>query len=299
MQVPPGGQGLKGEGTPLDIGSYSRKLTKGSHSNFYYAFLFLPKEKRDAIYAVYAFCRHLDDIVDENPRPEEAEEQLKRWREELDRCFRGEAAHPITMKLSEVLRRFAIPKGYFELVVDGVEMDLRKVRYETFEELYEYCYRVASAVGLICIEIFGYTSPTTKVYAENLGIAFQLTNIMRDLAVDATRGRIYLPQGELRRFGYSEEDLLKGRYNASFVELMRFQGSRAKEYFRRAEASLAKKDRHSMLAAEIMRGIYSTLLQEIEGTAYNVFQQRITLPRSRRFLIALHVWLKNMLLPDS
>lgn len=283
----------------LDVGSFSRKLTKGSRSNFYYAFLFLPKEKRDAIYAVYAFCRHLDDIVDENPRREEAEEHLKRWREELDRCFRGEAAHPITVKLSDVLRWFRIPKGYFELVVDGVEMDLRKVRYETFEELYEYCYRVASAVGLICIEIFGYESPTAKAYAENLGVAFQLTNIMRDLAADAMRGRIYLPQVELRGFGYREEDLLKGRYNAPFVELMRFQAFRAKEYFRKAEVSLARKDRRSMLAAEIMRGIYYQLLQEIEGASYNVFHRKITLPKSRRFLIALHVWLKSLLLPDQ
>ncbi|MBI3988008.1 MAG: presqualene diphosphate synthase HpnD [candidate division NC10 bacterium] len=282
----------------LDVGSYSKQLTKGSSSNFYYAFLFLPKEKRDAIHAVYAFCRHLDDIVDENPRREEAEEQLKRWREELDRCFRGEAAHPITVKLEDVLRCFTIPKGYFELVVDGVEMDLRKVRYETFEELYEYCYRVASAVGLICIEIFGYESPTAKAYAENLGVAFQLTNIMRDLATDAMRGRIYLPQIELRQFGYREEDLLKGRYNAPFVELMRFQASRAKEYFRKAEASLAREDRPSMLAAEIMRGIYYQLLQEIEGTSYNVFERKITLPKSRRFLIALHIWLRSMLLPD-
>ncbi|HLC21942.1 MAG TPA: presqualene diphosphate synthase HpnD, partial [Candidatus Methylomirabilis sp.] len=255
-----------------DLGTVSRKVTKGSGSNFYYAFLFLPKPKREAIYAVYAFCRLSDDLVDEVKAGGDPAEALSRWRKELDTHFENSIGPPVIAAVGQAARRFEIPKVYFKELLDGMEMDLTRARYATFEELYSYCYRVASVVGLICIEIFGYTNPRTRTYAEQLGIAFQLTNILRDLAIDAKRGRIYLPQDELKRFGYSEEDLLAGRYNGAFVELMRFQCERARNYFRAASVGLPEEDRRSLLAAEIMRAIYYRLLLKIEQLRYNVFQ---------------------------
>ena len=203
---------------PADARTVSRKLTKASGSNFYYAFLFLPKPKREAIYAVYAFCRLSDDLVDEAKAGGDPAAALTRWRKELDGYFRDSVGHPVIVAAGQAARRFNIPKTHFEELLNGMEMDLTRARYATFEELYSYCYRVASVVGLICIEIFGYRNPKTREYAERLGIAFQLTNILRDLAVDAERGRIYLPQDELRRIGYSEEDLLAGKYNDAFVD---------------------------------------------------------------------------------
>src|SRR5574337_914340 len=196
-----------------DLPINSRTITKQSGSNFYYAFLFLPKLKREALYAVYAFCRLSDDLVDESQAGADPAAALTRWRKALDTHFEDSVDSPVITAIGQAARRFHIPKVYFEELLNGMEMDLTHARYATFEELYPYCYRVASIVGLICIEIFGYTNPQTKTYAEQLGIAFQLTNILRDVGVDAQRGRIYLPQDELRQFGYSEEELLAGRYN--------------------------------------------------------------------------------------
>jgi len=277
-----------------DLGTVSRKVTKGSGSNFYYAFLFLPKPKREAIYAVYAFCRLSDDLVDEVKAGGDPAEALSRWRKELDTHFENSIGPPVIAAVGQAARRFEIPKVYFKELLDGMEMDLTRARYATFEELYSYCYRVASVVGLICIEIFGYTNPRTRTYAEQLGIAFQLTNILRDLAIDAKRGRIYLPQDELKRFGYSEEDLLAGRYNGAFVELMRFQCERARNYFRAASVGLPEEDRRSLLAAEIMRAIYYRLLLKIEQLRYNVFQGDIALPKSRKLFLAGGLWLRSL-----
>ena len=282
---------------PHDLRTVSREVTKGSGSNFYYAFLSLPKPKREAIYAVYAFCRLSDDLVDEVETGGDPVAALTRWRKELDACFQGSTGHPVIAAVAEAARRFNIPKAYFEELLNGMEMDLTQTRYATFEELYSYCYRVASVVGLICIEIFGYTNPRTKAYAEQLGIAFQLTNILRDLAVDARRGRIYLPQDELKRFGYSEDDLLAGRYNDAFIELMRFQCERAQGYFRAASAALPAEDRQSLLAAEIMRAIYYRLLLKIEQQRYSVFQGNIALPKSQKLLLAGGLWLRSTLTP--
>lgn len=278
-----------------DLGTVSRKVTKGSGSNFYYAFLFLPKPKREAIYAVYAFCRLSDDLVDEVKAGGDPAEALSRWRKELDTHFENSIGPPVIAAVGQAARRFEIPKVYFKELLDGMEMDLTRARYATFEELYSYCYRVASVVGLICIEIFGYTNPRTRTYAEQLGIAFQLTNILRDLAIDAKRGRIYLPQDELKRFGYSEEDLLAGRYNGAFVELMRFQCERARNYFRAASVGLPEEDRRSLLAAEIMRAIYYRLLLKIEQRRYNVFQGDIALPKSHKLFLAGGLWLRSTL----
>ncbi len=280
---------------PEDLRSISRKVTRGSGSNFYYAFLFLPKQKREAIYAVYAFCRLSDDLVDEANAGGDAAAALTRWRKELDITFQDSVGHPVIVAVGQVARRFNIPKVYFEELLNGMEMDLRRSRYATFDELYSYCYRVASVVGLICIEIFGYTNPRVKEYAERLGIAFQLTNIVRDVAVDAKRGRIYLPQDELRQFGYSEDELRAGVYNDAFVELMRFQCERARGYFHSASLALPSEDRRSLLAAEIMRAIYYRLLLRIEQERYNVFQANIALPKSLKVLLAGGSWLRSIL----
>ncbi len=285
--------------------NFSRALTKASRSNFYYAFLFLPKPKREALYAVYAFCRVTDDLVDEvlstaaggsqavAGAPASAGtplERLKAWRAELDACFRGEATHPVTQRLAEVIPAFRIPRGYFEELLNGVEMDLTKFRYATFAELQQYCYRVAGVVGLMCIEIFGYRQPATRVYAEHLGTAFQLTNILRDLAADAERGRIYLPQEDLRRFGYSEEDLLEGRATPAFSNLMRFEVERARQFYATAGAFLPAEDRRTMLAAEIMAAIYRRILDRIEAGGYNVFSDRIRLSDAHRLWLAVACW---------
>lgn len=294
----------------------SRALTKASRSNFAYAFLFLPQLQRQALYSVYAFCRVTDDLVDEAlsasgtahgslagssippglPLPTGAPmERLKAWRAELEACFQGEATHPVTHRLAETIQRFRIPQGYFAELLDGVEMDLVKSRYETFADLEQYCYRVAGVVGLICIEIFGYTRPATQTYARHLGTAFQLTNILRDLATDAERGRVYLPQEDLQRFGYPESDLLSRRVTPAFRELMGFEVARAREFYAAAEAALLPEDRLTMLAAEIMQSIYRRLLDRIEAAGYDVFSRRIRLSDAHRLLLALGCWARHRL----
>ena len=278
-----------------DLRTDSRTITKRSRSNFYYAFLFLPKPKREALYAVYAFCRLSDDLVDELKTGVDPAAALTRWRKTLDTYFEDSVGPPIIAAVGQAAHRFNIPKVYFEELLNGMEMDLTRTRYATFEDLYPYCYRVASIVGLICIEIFGYTNPQTKTYAEQLGIAFQLTNIIRDVGVDAQRGRIYLPQDELERFGYSEEELLAGRYNHAFMNLMRFQCERAQGFFQAASAALPAEDERSLLAAEIMRAIYYRLLLKIEAQQYDVFDGNIALGKPRKLLLAGGLWLRSAL----
>jgi 15-cis-phytoene synthase len=282
-----------------------RELAKTVQSNFFYSFLFLPKPKRDAIIDVYAFCRAIDDIVDDIVEKsngvggagapnayDEARRELDRWREELDRLYAGEPTMPIAVKLRRVLERFPMPKEYFEEMIDGCEMDLSRNRYETFDELHQYCYRVASVTGLMCIEIFTYRSPGAKDYAVNLGVALQLTNILRDLKEDAARGRVYLPQEDLRRFEYSEDDLASGKTNDNFREMMKFECERARGYYRLAAGHLADEDRPTMTAAVTMGKIYYRLLGQIEQLDYDVFNNRIRLHRPERFLIAFSEWAK-------
>lgn len=279
---------------PRDL---SRQIARQSGSNFYYAFLFLPKPKREALFAVYAFCRHSDDIVDEARRVQDPAEVLKRWRAELEACYAGRPTHPITAQLSETIHRFAIPRGPFEALIDGVEMDLCQNRYATFDELYAYCTRVASAVGLICIEIFGYRNPRTRDYAERLGVAFQLTNILRDVGPDGRRGRIYLPREDLARFGVREEDLLRGLRSPAFVDLMRFQSARARDYYRLAAEALPPEDRRSLVAPEIMRAIYARLLRKIERSGFDVLGDPIRLSRPLKLALALGTWARIQLRP--
>ncbi len=280
-----------------------RELAKTVQSNFFYSFLFLPKPKRDAIIDVYAFCRAIDDIVDDivegvGERSNgvdaytQAQQELDGWREELDRLYAGKPTMPISEKLRHVLKRVPIPKEYFEEMINGCEMDLLRNRYETFEELYQYCYRVAGITGLMCIEIFTYRMPSAKEYAISLGLALQLTNILRDLKEDAARGRVYLPQEDLRRFGYSEEDLANGTINDNFRSLMKFECDRARDYYLLAADCLADEDRPTMTAAVTMGKIYHRLLEQIEQVDYDVFNHQIRLHRPERLLIAFSEWAK-------
>jgi len=265
------------------------RITRQASSNFYYAFMLLPLERRRALYAVYAFCRFVDDIADDDSITDPAA-MLARWRDELDNVFAGTPTRPVSRALAENTARFNIPRRYFEEVIDGVEMDLSQRRYETFDELSLYCRRVASAVGLICIEIFGYSNPASRLYAEKLGLAFQLTNIIRDVREDAGRGRIYLPLEDLRRFGVAESELLDGVYNDRFRALMAFEASRARSFYREAADALPSEDRPSMLSAEAMRLIYSALLEQIVRSEYRVFDRRHRLSTPRKLYLVGRAW---------
>jgi phytoene synthase len=261
-------------------------------TSFYYSFLVLPAHKRDAIVAVWDVCRAIDDEVDEpGPRPEQA---LDEWRTEIDRVFRGDAATPEGRRLQPFVGRFNLPRQAFDHLIDGVRMDLTTTRYATFEALYEYCWRVASTVGLICLEIFGYRRPEAREYAVNLGIALQLTNIIRDVSTDLARGRIYLPQADLQRFGCSEADLAAGHVSGPVRALLAHEAGRARAYYARAAGLLPAADARSLVAAEIMGGIYRDILRRIERADYDVFTTRIRVPRPRRALIAASIWARTM-----
>jgi 15-cis-phytoene synthase len=264
-------------------------ITRRSSSNFYYAFMLLPAERRQALYSVYAFCRYIDDIADDRSVGKPAE-LLARWREELERVFNGAPTHAISRALAYNVRRFAIPRRYFEEIIDGVEMDLERTRYATFEELRLYCYRVASAVGLVCIEIFGYRNPRTRQYAENLGIAFQLTNIIRDLSEDAARGRIYLPLEDLAHFGVAEDEILRGTDTLELRRLLEHEVERARSFYAHAEQALAAEDRAAMVCAEAMRSIYRALLERIASKGCGVVGQRHRISMPRKLYLVGRTW---------
>ncbi len=281
---------------------------QGQKSNFFYSFSFLPKDERMAIQSVYDFCRYTDDLVDEDVPLDipgihlrkEVEIEKKRvrltwWRGEVEKCYAGTSKHPILFSLHKVISRFKIPKQYFLTLIDGVEMDLVKNRYRSFTELKDYCYAVASIVGLITIEIFGYKFEETKEYAVDLGIALQLTNILRDIKKDAAMGRIYIPQEDLRRFGVTEQDIMNGTYNLPFINLMKFEVARARTYYASARAKLAKNERFTLFAAQIMDAIYFRLLRKIELAEFNVYQKRITVSAPHKVLIAMKYWFRSVL----
>ncbi|MBI1848281.1 MAG: presqualene diphosphate synthase HpnD [Candidatus Rokubacteria bacterium] len=283
----------------MNVGELCARLTRQSRSNFYYAFLTLPRPRRKALYAVYAFCRTVDDIADlgvgqgvgHRAGAPAQRAALAGWRAEVARCYDGGAPeHPIAQRLAAAVRTFPIPREALLAVVDGVEMDLDHPTYETIEDLIPYCYRVASAVGLAAIEIFGYRDPRARDYAVNLGIALQLTNIIRDVGVDARNGRVYLPQEDLRKFGVTGEDLCAARYGERFVGLMRHEAERAKEYYRAAREAFPAGDARSLVAAEIMGAIYRALLAEIEARAFRVLGEPVALPTRRKIAIALRCW---------
>ena len=284
--------------TVAEAQEYCEAVTKRSGSNFAYSFLFLPPARRAAMYTVYAFCKEVDSTVDDPPAGSNPTEQLAQWRDELAAAYAGTPSFPVTISLAQHVRDLDIPRKYFDDLIAGVEMDLSITRYPTFESLSLYCYRVASVVGLICLHVFGTRSPKAQEYAVNLGVAFQLTNILRDIGSDAGQGRIYLPLEDLERFGYTERDLLKHTYTPSFVELMRFECARAREYYeraRRASEALPADDRRALTVAEIMRGVYARILGRIERSHYRVYDSRISLASSYRLAIAAGVWLRSLL----
>ncbi|MDX2252785.1 MAG: presqualene diphosphate synthase HpnD [Nitrospira sp.] len=282
--------------TAADAQAYCTAYTKQSGSNFYYSFLFLSKAKRQAMYTIYAFCKAVDSAVDEPPAGSNPKDELRRWRRELDAVYGGTPTLPITVSLAHHVKTLSIPKAYFEELVKGVEMDLSNNRYATFDDLSLYCYRVASVVGLICLHIFGTTSPRAQDYAVSLGMAFQLTNILRDVGADASDNRVYLPLDDLRASNYSEKALLQKTYSPEFKMLMQQEAARARQYYEKARAALAAlppSERRALIVAEIMRGIYSRILDKIERSGYQVFGPRISLSTSHRLAIALSIWLRS------
>ena len=274
----------------------AKQIAKKSKSSFYYAFKLLPQEKRDAMNTVYAFCRKTDDIVDDNNTTVDLKyEKLRKWRIEFEKAFSGHSEYSLLNKLGTTISSFNIPLEPFFELIRGMEMDLQKNRYLTFDDLSLYCYRVASTVGLMCIEIFGYKHKSTKEYAVNLGIAFQLTNILRDIKKDAEEGRIYLPQEDLAIFNYPEKALIKNIYNSNFKELMEYETKRAKEYFEKANQVLLLDDKPSLFAARAMQHIYGRMLNKIVATDYNVYEKDITVPLLTKMGISLGAWAKYSL----
>jgi phytoene synthase len=249
--------------------SLAARITRQSGTNFSYAFRILPSAKRRAIYALYSFCRVVDDCVDEPDG--EGEAGLRRWLEEAHRCYAGQPTTELGQELAEALFQFPIPRACFEQIVEGCRMDLTPRRYATFADLRVYCEKVASAVGLASIEIFEYRNPQTREYAVELGVALQLTNILRDVGADGARGRLYLPLEDLARFGVGESELLDAASNPRRPEvaaLLRFEAERAREHYARAEALLPVEDRRAMASAELMAAVYLALLDELVRCAF-------------------------------
>jgi phytoene synthase len=275
----------------LHIDTADRLVSR--QSNFYLSFMTLPHPKREAIETIYTFCRVTDDIVDDPADERDKRARLKVWTEELQRSLTGDSQYPVLNRMSRIVRRFNIPIDHLYDLLEGMEMDLNTTRYESFADLRGYCYRAASTVGLMCAEVFGYHQVRTKQYAVNLGIALQLTNILRDVKQDAKRGRIYLPLEDLRRYGLTEQDILDNVYDERFIELMRFECERAKEYFRRAKTALAEEDKPLFTAARIMGNIYYLLLRRIERANYNVYAKRIRLSAVVKLLVVMTLRLRS------
>jgi phytoene synthase len=272
---------------------YCQQKAAQSGSSFYYSFMFLPPDRRRAITAVYAFCREVDDIVDECTDTGIARTKLAWWRDELARLFAGNPQHPVSKALQPCVARFDLQQQLMLEIIDGMEMDLTQNRYLDFKALDAYCYRVASAVGLLAARIFGYTDPATLDYAKDLGTAFQLTNIIRDVGEDARKGRIYLPLDELARFGVGVQQVLDAKYDENFVKLMAFQGERAEQYYDHAFAQLPATDRAAQRPGLIMAAIYRTLLAEIRSDRYQVLDRRTALTPIRKLWIAGRTWVKG------
>jgi len=275
-----------------------KEITKQSKSNFLYSFSLLPKEKNEAINTVYAFCRKTDDIVDdENESIEKKYSRIIEWRDEFEKALiSGDSKYSLLNNVNLIIKKFSIPVEPFFDLIKGMEMDLKKNRYNTFTELMDYCFNVASTVGLMSIEIFGYNNPRTKDFAINLGIALQLTNILRDIKTDAQHGRIYIPLEDLRRFNYSEKDLLSFRYNDDFIKLMKHECERARFFYEEANKSLSKEDKGLMFAARIMEHIYFRVLKKIEKKNYNVFEKKLKVSKLKKIFITAGVYIKYKML---
>jgi phytoene synthase len=272
---------------------YCQQKAAASGSSFYYSFLFLPPERRRAITALYAFCREVDDVVDECTEPQLAHAKLAWWRAEVANLFAGNPQHPVTRALAPALRPFGIAAERLNEIIAGMEMDLTQTRYLDFAALERYCYHVAGAVGLLAAGIFGYRDAHTLEYARQLGTGFQLTNIIRDVGEDARKDRIYLPAEDLRRHGVSAADILARRHSDAFVALMREQARRAEWFYARAMETLPAVDRRAQLPGLIMAAIYRALLKEIERDGFNVLSQRVSLTPMRKLWLAWRTWLKG------
>ncbi len=272
---------------------YCQQKAAQSGSSFYYAFLFLPPERRRAITALYAFCREVDDVVDECEDTQIAAAKLAWWRAEIDNLYAGRPQHPVTRALEPLAPTYAISAQRLNEIIDGMQMDLEQSRYLDFAGLERYCYHVAGVVGLLAAGIFGYRNPQTLQYAEKLGTAFQLTNIIRDVGEDARKNRIYLPMDELKRFEVPAADLLNARYSENFTRLMRFQRERAESYYDAAYALLAPEDRRTQRAGLIMAAIYRTVLHEVADDGFRVLTQRTSLTPLRKLWIATRTWLQT------
>ena len=286
--------------TELELAyDHCQRVAQEHARNFYYAFRTLPRGKRRAIYAAYAFCRLCDDIADDDLPTDEKERRFARVRQLLAESENGRSHDPVFAALIDASRSYEIPRGYFHQVIEGVEMDLTLNRFQNFEELRGYCYKVASVVGLICLEVFGYDDPEAKEYAIDLGIAMQLTNILRDVKEDAERGRIYIPLDEMGSFGYSERELMAGVVNDPFRKLMAFQAARARRYFESGT------NLHSLVHAEsracpaLLSRVYGTILDRIEASGFDVFERRIGLSIRDKLFLTARLWAVSLIPASS
>ncbi len=272
---------------------YCQQKTVQSGSSFYYSFLFLPPERRRAITALYAFCREVDDTVDECTDQSIARIKLAWWRNEVATMYAGKPTHPVMQALQPHLAIYNLEQQHLQAIIDGMEMDLDQTRYLDYPAMHKYCWHVASVVGILSASIFGVTNPQTLAYAEKLGLAFQLTNIIRDVGEDARKGRIYLPVNELQQFNVTAADLLNARHSDKFENLMRFQVERAKKVYEEAFALLPKEDRRAQRPGLMMAAIYRTLLDEIERDNFHVLTQRISLTPLRKLWLAWKTYVRG------
>ncbi len=274
----------------------SEAITRKSASNLALAFILLPPEKRAGMSTLYAFCREVDDVADEESIPlATRREQLQQWRDDIRAaCENGTPRFPVNQELKPVIQKYGLSFSLFDELIKGVEMDLDVTRYETFEQLEQYCYRVASVVGLLSIEIFGYRNPQCTEYAVHLGKALQLTNILRDVGNDAGRARIYLPLAELKRHGVTEADILEGRYSPAFAELAGTVAARARDYYRKAREALPREDRRAMVSAELMGSVYWRLLCKLERSHFNVLSLTpMRLSKPQKLFLILRTWFRH------
>ena len=267
----------------------SQEIVKQSGSNFVRSFSFLSKEKQDALNHIYAFCRLTDDLVDgleDNGDSGRVHVKVDQWQALTAKALKGETVHPVLTELAKVVKRYKIPHDYLFELIQGMRMDLDQKTYDTFEELYPYCYRVAGVVGLMAMEVFGYLDPRHKDYAVQLGVAFQLTNIIRDLKSDALRGRIYLPQEDLRRFGLTPEQFLYGpsAHARAFMDLILYEAQRAEQYYRSAQAAIVPRERRNILAADIMCSVYHAILRKIVREPLSVFKGKVSLSKCEKIM---------------
>jgi phytoene synthase len=272
---------------------YCQQKTVQSGSSFYYSFLFLPPERRRAITALYAFCREVDDTVDETHDQSVARIKLAWWRTEVSSMYKGTPTHPVTQALQPHLAAYNLQEQHLQAIIDGMEMDLDQSRYLDYPGLRKYCWHVAGVVGILSASIFGVTNPRTLDYAEKLGLAFQLTNIIRDVGDDARKGRIYLPVNELQQFGVTAADILNFRHSEKFEALMKFQADRARAVYDEAFALLPKEDRRAQRPGLMMAAIYRTTLDEVERDNFKVLNQRISLTPLRKLWLAWKTYIRG------